>query len=139
MGARAAGLGDQVGSLKVGKKADIVVWEGRSPAMVCAAQEDPVQAVVLYGSVGDIEMVVVDGVVRKERGVLKGVDLRLGREVWGGDGVVGERVEWEGVARELLKRRERVNGMIEGLDMEEARKGVIKGFYIDEEVIVDSV
>ncbi|KAE8451450.1 hypothetical protein EG329_004079 [Mollisiaceae sp. DMI_Dod_QoI] len=139
MGARAAGLGEMVGSLRVGWRADVLVWEACSPAMVCAAQEDPVQAVVLHGSVRDIEMVVVDGVVRKERGRLREVDLRRGREVWGGDGVEGGRVEWKDVARELVMRRERVEGEIEGLDMEEARRGVIEGFYIDEKVIVDSV
>lgn len=138
-GARAAGLSDKVGSLKVGKLADILVWDASSPAMVCAAQHDPVQAVILQSSPKDIEMVIVDGVVRKEGGKLKPVDLKFGREIWGGDGVEGESLEWKDVSKELVKRRERVQGEIEKVNMEEALKGVIKGFYIDERVIVDTV
>ncbi|KUJ08673.1 Metallo-dependent hydrolase [Mollisia scopiformis] len=137
-GARAAGLSDKVGSLKVGKFADILVWDATSPAMVCAAQHDPVQAVVLQSSPKDIEMVIVDGVIRKEGGRLRDVDLRPGREMWGGDGAKGDVVSWNDVSKELVKRRESVQSVIEGLDMEEARKGIIQGWYINEEVIVDS-
>lgn len=138
-GARAAGLSEKVGSLRVGKLADILVWDASSPAMVCAAQHDPVQAVILQSSPKDIEMVIVNGVIRKEGGKLKPVDLKLGRKVWDVDSAETASLEWEDVSKELVKRRERVQGEIEKLDMEEAKKGIIKGFYIDERVIVDSV
>ncbi|KAF8850358.1 Metallo-dependent hydrolase [Acephala macrosclerotiorum] len=138
-GARAAGLGDKVGSLKVGKLADILVWDASSPAMVCAAQHDPVQAVILQSSPKDIEMVIVDGVTRKEGGKLKPVELGAGRKIWGGDGAEGGSLEWKNVSKELVKRRERVQEEIEKLDMEEAGKGIIKEFYINDTVIVDRV
>lgn len=138
-GARAAGMEKEIGSLEVGKKADILIWDTLSPAMVCAAQEDPVSAVVLQSSPKDIEIVIVDGIIRKEKGVLKNVDLRAGREIWGGDGWEEEEVDWEGVAGELVRRRERVQGEVEKVDFKAAREAVIKGWHIDESVLVDSL
>ncbi|TVY44940.1 5'-deoxyadenosine deaminase, partial [Lachnellula occidentalis] len=72
-GARAIGMEGRIGSLAVGKLADIVVFDASSPSMVCGAQHDPVAAVVLHSSPGDIEMVVVDGVVRKQGRRLRAV------------------------------------------------------------------
>ena len=69
-GARALGMEDDVGSIKVGKKADLVVFDVLSPAMVCVAQRDPVMAIVLHSSVRDIDTVLVDGEVRKQDGKL---------------------------------------------------------------------
>lgn len=74
-GARAIGMEDQVGSLAVGKKADVLVFDALSPAMVCAGVEDPLAAIVLHASVRDIETVIVDGRVLKERGALKPVEV----------------------------------------------------------------
>lgn len=45
--------------LAVGAKADLVVWNGRSPSML--GWRDPVAAVVLHASVGDIKHVLVNG------------------------------------------------------------------------------
>lgn len=66
-GARALGLESEIGSLEVGKKADMVVvhprglgsapWEA---SQVSAGGIDPV-TVVVHSSGGDVETVVVDG------------------------------------------------------------------------------
>lgn len=138
-GARAAGLEKEVGSLKVGKRADILIWDATSPAMICAAQHNAVDAVVLQSSPKDIEIVIVDGVIRKEGGKLRNVDLGAGREVWDKDGWKGESLGWGDISGELVKKRERVQGKIEKLDMEDAMRGVIKRFHIDENVLVDSL
>ena len=69
-GARALGLDKDVGSIAVGKKADLVVFDALSPAMVGAAQVSPVMAIVLHSNVGDIDTVVVDGKIRKRGGKL---------------------------------------------------------------------
>ncbi|KAF2226838.1 hypothetical protein BDZ85DRAFT_278756 [Elsinoe ampelina] len=45
--------------------ATLVVFDGMSPQMLGAAQEDPVRAIVVHSSPGDVEMVVVDGKVTK--------------------------------------------------------------------------
>ena len=60
-GARAIGLEDQVGSIAVGKKADLVIFSGISPAMICAAQAESLAAVVMHSAPVDIEYVLVDG------------------------------------------------------------------------------
>lgn len=54
---------DDVGVLAEGAKADLVVWDGAGPALL--GWVDPVAAVVLHASVGDIEAVMVDGRWRK--------------------------------------------------------------------------
>lgn len=55
-----------IGVLSVGAKADLVVWNGRSPAML--GWTDPVAAVIPHASVGDIDHVLVDGQFKKRDG-----------------------------------------------------------------------
>lgn len=57
-----------LGVIAPGAKADIVVWNGRSPAML--GWTDPVAAVILHASVGDIDHVLVGGEFRKRDGQL---------------------------------------------------------------------
>jgi cytosine/adenosine deaminase-related metal-dependent hydrolase len=66
-----------IGVLKVGAKADILVFDGHSPSM--AGFEDPVAAVVLHANVGDIQDVIVDGEFKKRDGKL-GVDWERVRD-----------------------------------------------------------
>jgi hypothetical protein len=135
-GARAIGRETELGSLKVGKKADILVWDATSPGMVCAAEEDAVAAVVLHSSPADLEMVIIDGVIRKEGGKLKSVDFSEGNEIWDGEKGVWE---WKEISKELVRRRVEMMKKLEKIDFQAATKGVIQGCYIDEEKIVESV
>ncbi|KAF4301707.1 Metallo-dependent hydrolase [Botryosphaeria dothidea] len=134
-GARAVGMEGVVGALREGARADVVVWEGRSPAMVCAAQQDPVAAVVLHSSPQDVDAVVVDGMVRKRDGKL--VEIRVEEDARGivGRGTVG----WGDVARELVRSREELQKRMEGIDFEAAKKVLMKTWYIDESKVVDEV
>jgi 5-methylthioadenosine/S-adenosylhomocysteine deaminase len=70
-GARAIGLGSSVGSLEVGKRADIVLLEGLAhlPAELVAG------GVVATGGVADVRTVLVDGRVVKRDGMLVDHDL----------------------------------------------------------------
>lgn len=136
-GARAAKMEGKIGTLKVGAFADILLWDTLSPGMVCAAQHDPVSAIILHSSPQDIEMVIVDGVVRKNAGRLKSVDVKAGRDLW--SGVEKDVLEWRDVSRELVKRREVLQKKIEKIDMEAATRALIAAFHIDENLIVDSV
>lgn len=61
-GGRAVRRND-LGVLKVGAQADIVVWNGDSPNML--GWSDPIAAVILHANVGDIETVLVGGEFRK--------------------------------------------------------------------------
>ncbi|KAJ9134641.1 Amidohydrolase 1 [Pleurostoma richardsiae] len=80
-GARALGLEDEVGSLEVGKKADIAVLDVRggwaAPWDPQAAREggmDPVDLVVGTCTGRDVELVMVDGKILVEGGKLVGMD-----------------------------------------------------------------
>lgn len=123
-GAKAINMQDQIGSLEVGKRADIVVFEASSPGMVCAAEEDPVGAVILHAGTGDVETVIVDGVVRKERGKL--ADVR----VLDGLGSTEKAVEmtWGEVRGRLLESRERIQEKGQGQDRQAAMQYLYKTF-----------
>jgi cytosine/adenosine deaminase-related metal-dependent hydrolase len=79
-GAKALGLEEEIGSLEVGKKADFVVInaKGLHAAPYAPFQEaggvHPVTIVVHSCGGSDVEMVVVDGVVVVENGVLLSAD-----------------------------------------------------------------
>lgn len=53
-----------LGVISEGAKADIIVWDGSSPSLL--GWVDPVAAVILHASVGDIEHVLVDGKFMKK-------------------------------------------------------------------------
>lgn len=57
-----------LGIIAEGAKADLLVWDGTSPALL--GWVDPVAAVILHASVGDIEVVLVDGKWVKRGGKL---------------------------------------------------------------------
>jgi 5-methylthioadenosine/S-adenosylhomocysteine deaminase len=87
-GARALGLEDELGSLKVGKKADLVVFDFRRPHLVPATS--PLGNLVHTGMGRDVEMVFVDGrcVVENGRPTLVDMDTvladarRTANELW---------------------------------------------------------
>lgn len=134
-GARAIRREHELGSIAEGKFADIVIFDATSPSMICGAEHDPVAAVVLHSSPADIDMVIVDGVVRKQGGKLVDVAFdKVGEKVSGKRGAV-----WSEVASELTKSRARIQEEIEGIDMKAAKKAIMKAFYVDPAGIVDSV
>ena len=59
---------DDLGAIAVGPKAALVIWDGASPPLL--GWVDPVAAVILHASVGDIEAVLVDGKWAKRDGKL---------------------------------------------------------------------
>jgi 5-methylthioadenosine/S-adenosylhomocysteine deaminase len=72
--ARALGLGDEIGSLEPGKRADLVVVSLEGSPFV--PWEDPAAAVVLGGSPPRVAATLVDGEVRYERGAFDWHELR---------------------------------------------------------------
>ncbi|KAJ7063746.1 hypothetical protein C8F01DRAFT_89178 [Mycena amicta] len=127
-GARAVGMEAQIGSIEVGKLADLVVFDGESPAMICAAEHDPVAAIVLHASVRDIDIVIVDGKIRKRAGKLLPVE-----------GLQGELLEWKYVAKKLLESRERIQEEYRKIDMKSATSRIMEMWQMKPDNFVDSL
>ncbi|WP_167484384.1 amidohydrolase family protein [Nocardia terpenica] len=72
-GAAALGMADRIGSLAVGKQADLVVISTGRPGM--RPLHDPAASVVLAADRADIDTVIVAGTVVKEHGRLLNADL----------------------------------------------------------------
>lgn len=67
-GAECYGLADRIGSLRVGKAADVILI--RRSDLNMAAVRDPVAAVVTQASVANVDTVIVDGAILKRGGKL---------------------------------------------------------------------
>jgi cytosine/adenosine deaminase-related metal-dependent hydrolase len=137
-GARAVGMAKSIGRLTVGFKADIVVFDGLSPGMAAAAQEDPVAAVVLHSSIRDVESVIVDGILRKAGGKLCEVVVEsppggLKEQVV----PVGTAVGWQDVAREALRSRDALNNRLKGVEFVQAEEDVIDMWHMDRSAMVE--
>jgi hypothetical protein len=128
-------MGDKVGSIAEGKQADLVVFSGTSPGMVAAAQHDPVAAVILHSHPGDVEYVVVDGVLRKRAGKLVNVDVEKQSQEFVGR----QKLAWEDVAKEVIARREVLQKKIEKLDMPAVSEALIDQWGLDRSKLVDSL
>jgi 5-methylthioadenosine/S-adenosylhomocysteine deaminase len=74
-GARALGLEDEVGSLEVGKRADLVVLDLARPELVAAPQVDVHDLVAFSASPATVRHVLVDGELLVEDGRLTRLDL----------------------------------------------------------------
>ena len=134
-GARAAKMGDRVGSIAEGKEADLVIFSGTSPSMVAAAQHDPVAAVVLHSNPGDVEYVIVGGVLRKSAGKLANIDVDKKAQRHAGQ----PKVSWEDVASQVITRRETLQKKIEQIDMVAATDAIIEQWYLDRTKLVDEL
>jgi cytosine/adenosine deaminase-related metal-dependent hydrolase len=122
-GARAVRMEENLGSLTVGKLADIVIFDGESPGMVCASEQDPVAAIVLHSSVRDVDMVIVDGQIRKQNGRLLPATIAPSLpEVH----ILPQIVNWNQVAKNLIASRSRI------------QEAISKSNATDQEQLVDS-
>jgi len=68
-GAAALGLAQRTGTLAVGKKADIVLLDARSPRLAPAT--NPVGTIVLQASAADVHTVLIDGRTVKRAGAIE--------------------------------------------------------------------
>lgn len=91
-GAKAIGQDHEIGSIVVGKKADLVVFQANRPHL--RPHVNPLGTLVHTGQGRDVDMVIVDGEVLVEQGRPTRVDLdevcaeaeRVARELWGNEG-----------------------------------------------------
>lgn len=139
-GAKAAGLADEVGSLRVGHKADIVVYETESPRMLVAALENPVAAVVLHSCPADVSMVIVDGIVRKEGGKL--VDVVVAKPESAAPGDIGVEPEtkltWKDITAEVLESRLRLKNKTSELDFQGAENLMVGMYHWDQKAMLEA-
>jgi len=133
-GARAVGMEDQIGSLAVGKLADVIVFDALSPAMICGAQYDPVTAIVMHSTPGDIVMTIVDGKVRKRDGKLEPVQVTQEAQSW----TTQSSLQWSDVVKPLLETRTSLQGKLDKIDFVEASPAALKLFGYDTR-IADSI
>lgn len=110
-GARAIHMENEIGSIEVGKRADLVIFDATSSGMLCASEQDPVAAIVLHSSVRDIDTVIANGCIRKRYGKLVPVDIDPSLP---GVTIPRIRMGWCQIAREVLSSRERIQSAIAG-------------------------
>ena len=72
-GAEALGIDEEVGSLEPGTKADVITFNMLNPYLT--PTKDPLTSIVLYGSSGDIDTVMVDGRILKQEGALTTMNM----------------------------------------------------------------
>jgi len=71
-GAKALGLENEIGSIEVGKKADIVLIDMKKPHTVPV--HDPIANLVYSASRQDVETVIIDGKIVMENRIIKGIN-----------------------------------------------------------------
>lgn len=71
-GARQLGLEDKIGTLKAGKRADIILLRSTDPNL--APVFDPIRAVVVSGLPSNVDTVIVDGRILREGGKFSTLD-----------------------------------------------------------------
>jgi cytosine/adenosine deaminase-related metal-dependent hydrolase len=133
-GARALGMADQIGQLKVGMAADIVVYNGSTPALYGGAQTNPVTAIVMLSSPADVELTMIDGIIRKENGMLKDVRTAPKDERWR-EGA-SETLTWTEISAKLIKKSKTMRERIQSVDEDQMRKDVMQFLRVDPAVVV---
>ncbi|KAK7725770.1 hypothetical protein SLS63_007925 [Diaporthe eres] len=127
-GARAVLLGDQIGSIREGKLADLVIFDAAgSLGMSCVSESDPLAAVVRHSDVGDVEGVIVDGVWRKKNGRICPVSVEG----------TGRALEWTDIREKLLQSQADIQQRQKDLNMDKAREALIAMFHIDKSKLVE--
>ena len=73
-GARVLGMENEIGSLEIGKKADITLINTQKPHLVPMYQEDIFKGLVYHVNGNDVDTVIVDGQIVLDAGVICTVD-----------------------------------------------------------------
>lgn len=139
--ARAINMDKDIGSIAVGKLADLVIFDTTSPSISCAAEHDPLTAIVRHAGVREIETVIIGGRVRKHHGTLENVHLAEGREA--GFDVKHEALDWKDglswkeVAKELSRSRSEIEGRIDKVNKELAKEKLIGMMGGLKDILVD--
>ncbi|KAH7183948.1 hypothetical protein DER44DRAFT_834978 [Fusarium oxysporum] len=130
-----------IGSISVGKLADLVIFDTSSPSISCAADHDPLTAIVRHAGVREVETVIIGGKVRKQNGVLQHVHLVEAHEV--GFDLKHEAVDnkdglsWKEIAKELSRSRSEIQEKIDKVSKELAKEKLIRMMGGLQDILVD--
>ncbi|KAF5523930.1 5-methylthioadenosine/S-adenosylhomocysteine deaminase [Colletotrichum aenigma] len=128
-GARAVLLGNEIGSIKEGKLADLVIFDALgSVGMSCVSESDPLTAVVRHSDSRDIEAVMIDGVWRKRDGRLCLVTVEE----------TGASLAWPAIRQNLLASQRDIQGRQKNLNVDKAKEALVAMFQIDKSKLVKS-
>ncbi|KAJ3490895.1 hypothetical protein NLG97_g5692 [Lecanicillium saksenae] len=128
-GARAMKMERDIGSIRVGKNADIVLFDALSPSMYCAAQQDPVLAIVLHSSIRDVDTVIVDRCIRKQHGKMLPVNVTEYEKTDFGE--IGCRVGWAEVAQHVMELQKRFVDKMDEYNLSELESAIRKNWGLD--------
>lgn len=117
-GAKAVNMERDIGSLEEGKLANMVIFDGVTPGMLNAGQQDPIVAIVLHASIRDIDMVIVDGQIRKESGRLLPVSMSKSNQP----------LSWYEIADEVARHRENVQERIQKQELPADMEGLMQTY-----------
>ncbi len=122
-GARALGKADQIGRLQAGMLADIVVFDTTTPGMSVHAQYDPVGAIIVHSTQKDIELVMVDGIIRKEHGRLVDVKTSAQSTPW----LEGEKeiLSWSAVSKKMVEKSKLIHEREGDFDLGQIKEQMI--------------
>lgn len=141
-GARALAMDQEIGRIKPGYRADLLIWDKKSPSMLAVAEEDPVAAIILHSQAADISGVIIDGAIRKLNGALKPVEVQKpGQDsAWANytPPVHGEIV-WNRVAEEILSSRAKIIESVQKIDRGASMLQVVDGFHLDKQAMLGPV
>ncbi|KAF9777757.1 hypothetical protein IL306_004325 [Fusarium sp. DS 682] len=139
--ARAISMDKDIGSISVGKLADLVIFDTSSPSISCAAEHDPLAAIVRHAGVREVDTVIIGGKIRKHNGILQNVHLDEGQEA--GFELKHEAVDikdglsWKEIAKELSRSRSEIQKKIDKVNKELAKEKLIGMMGGLQDILVD--
>jgi cytosine/adenosine deaminase-related metal-dependent hydrolase len=112
-GAEAIHMDSEIGSIEVGKRADIVVISTDSPCMVAAS--NPAAALVLHAAPSDVDSVIVNGEMVKENGKLL-------------------KVDWSKLKHELVENAKELEARWKHVDWDSNTDDLAKAWYVTDKL-----
>jgi 5-methylthioadenosine/S-adenosylhomocysteine deaminase len=76
-GAKAVGMEDQIGSLEVGKKADLVILNLNDFHLYPSNEVDTISRIVYSATRADVETTIIDGKIVMENRIMKSIDKQI--------------------------------------------------------------